>query len=171
MCPVTRRAVHISLIAGIFLILYGCFLHPVIGPGYTLSVSVADAAHLKLEDIDFLDHVAVKEGFGQRRPASLSDEWECIHYVRDLNEPQFQHLQQYKFITLGWCYDFVKGQSSDIKRNIKHFNVGIDNDWVGQDPTIKQEIDRLGDVFYKALVERFGKENVKIERRRTGPPF
>ncbi len=166
-----KKSAQLWMISFTLLMLYGCFLYPVSGPGYTVTVSVLDAAHLKVVDVEFLDYVAVKEGFEQRRVTASSDKWVCIHRERDLTEPRFQHLQQYKFITLGWCYDFLEGQQPDSKIYIKQFYVNIANVWQGQEPAIKQEIDRLGDVFYKALADRFGKENVKIERRRSGPPF
>lgn len=47
----------------------------------------------------------------------------------------------------------------------------VSNDWKGQEPALKQEIDRLADIFYKELSNHLGKENIHIERMRTGPPF
>jgi hypothetical protein len=73
-------------------------------------------------------------------------------------------------IQAGYCYDREKNlvDSTQVMRNLR---VLISNHWKGQDPALKQEIERLADVFYKELSARFGKENMKIERRRTGPPF
>lgn len=149
---------------------YSCLLHPIIGPGYTLTVAVDDAALHKLGDIDFLDTVALREGFSQKRVAALSAKWECIHYVKKLDGPQFQILQQYKFVNLYWCYDFEES-TDGINRPVKNLRLGIDNDWGGQESLIKQEIDRLGSVFYQELVSRFNSNNVRLERGRSGPPF
>lgn len=149
---------------------YGCLFHPIIGPGYTLTIAVDDAVHLKLTDIDFLDAAAFREGFSQKRVAALSAKWECIHYVKKLDGPQFQSLQQYKFVNLYWCYDFEES-ADGINRPVKNLRLGIDNDWGGQESLIKQEIARLGSVFFQELVRRFNSSNVRLERGRSGPPF
>lgn len=170
MSRVIKKAVFLCLLSGIPLVNCGCLLNPIIGSGYAVSISVLDAARLKVADIEFLNHLAADERFGSRRVSSSSNRWECIHYYKDLDEPRFRHLQRYKFISLGYCYDFLQ-PLADTRGSIKQFYVTITNDWEGQEPSIKQEIDRLGDTIYKELTARFGKENVKVERRRTGPPF
>jgi hypothetical protein len=171
MCRVISRAcVYVCLFAIILLTQHGCILYPIVGPGYTVSISVSDDARPKLRDIEFLHNVALREGFSNWRRSSLSDEWECMLYHRDLDESRFSDLQENKFIDLGYCYDFQQ-LSGEMKQNITDFYVNISNDRAGQEPLIKQEIDRLAELFYKELEIRFGKENIKIENRRTGPPF
>ncbi|MHB8968804.1 MAG: hypothetical protein ACYC57_11210 [Thermoleophilia bacterium] len=145
-------------------------MHPLTGPGYIVYISVLDNTYLKNTDIEFMDITAKNEQFSNRRMTSLSNNRECINYSKDLDGPKYQHLQQYKFLALGWCYDLGE-PAGETQRNINHFHIIIANDWSGQEPTIRQEIDSLAEVFYKKLIVKFGKENVKMERRRTGPPF
>lgn len=172
MCrAIIKNAIYICLFLAIILLLTGCILTPIIGSGYTVSISVRDDVHPKVADIEFLDKVAENERFANRRiSSSPTGNRDCVHYYRDLESSQFQHLQRYKFISLGYCYDFQQ-PLADTKQNIEPFYVNIANDWAGQDSSIKQEIDRLADIFYRELSNRFGKENIKIKRRRTGPPF
>ncbi len=152
----------------IALLVTGCILHPVIGPGYTVSISMLDNVRLKNKDIDFLDQMILNEKFGNRHVSS-SDKWECVHYDRELDDPQFQYLSKYKFVFVDYCYYFV--QPLTDTKDITQFSFSVANTWKGQYPAIKQEIDRLAEIFYKELANRFGTENVQIKRRRTGPPF
>ncbi len=141
-----------------FLLLNGCFLNSVIGPGYAVDIEVSDIVGLKYNDIRFIDDIIANEEFTVKR-VTPSDKSECVHFAKD--SPPVQ---------VGYCYD-IKRFSDDTIQGIRNFGLLVSNDWEGKEPAIKQEIDRLGDVLYKALADRFGKENVKIERRRSGPPF
>jgi hypothetical protein len=133
--------------------LYGCFLHPIIGPGYSVDMKVTDNETLKIKDVKFIEDIITNESFHERRVTG-SDKRECIYYVKD--KPQIQ---------VGYCFDRYNTQF------IKNVRVLISNHWKGQEPILKQEINRLSDLFYNELSGRFGKENIQIKRRRTGPPF
>lgn len=168
MCRAIERTARVGLFAAILATLFGCVMNPIIGPGYAISISVENVRFK--EDIEFLDRTVANEGFGGRYVSSSPGKWKCVHYDRQLDGAKYQHLQKSKFISLGYCYDFGAALP-DTKRQMKHFYIDISNDAAGQDAAIKQEIDRLGEVFYKDFVNRFGKENVKVERRRTNLPF
>lgn len=140
------------------LILHGCFLHSSIGPGYAVDIKVTESGTRTIKDIKFLEDVAKTEGFGGKRVSSY-DKWECIHFIKDT--PQIQ---------VGFCYDIEQNLTHAVQ-GVRNLRLLVSNDWQGQKPALKQEIDRVGEVFYKELSARFGKENVKMERRRTGPPF
>lgn len=167
---ISRSGVYVFLFLAILLTQDGCIFSSIVGPGYSVSISVSDDAHLDLGDIEFLHNVALSEGFGNWRRSSPPDQLECVNYYRELDEPKFKDLQRYKFIHLGYCY-YLQQPSVQTKPNIKAFYLRISDDRAGQEPLIKHEIDRLAGVFYKELETRFGKENLKMENRRTGPPF
>lgn len=151
---ITRVILTVLIIA---MALNGCFLHSAVGPGYAVDIKVSSDRLLKIADIKFIENIVTTEAFHGKR-ITPSDKRECVHFVKDT--PQIQ---------VGYCYDKTKTLSDGD--GIKNFRLLISNDWKGQESSLKQEIDRLGDVFYKELADRFGKENVKLERRRTGPPF
>jgi len=151
----------------IVLLLNGCFLHPVLGSGYIVDIKVLEDITIEDKDIAQLQQIAKTEKFISKQTPS-PDKRECLYFGNDLEASKFRHLN-YRFIVLGYCYD--KGKSSDTDKVLGNLRVLIYNDWEGQDSVLKQEIDRLGDVFYGELAAKFGRANVKIERRRTGPPF
>lgn len=153
------------LIMGLFL--HGCPLYPVAGPGYAIDIRVVTSGVIDKEHIAHLEAVAATEKFVGKR-ISLSGNRTCLYFGRDLDEPKFRHLN-YRFVDLGYCYD--RESSLTVDQGLRNLRVFIDNVWEGQKPPIKEEIDRLGDVFYGELAAKLGKENVRIERRRTGPPF
>lgn len=157
MCRAIRNYIFVFIGYSVVLILYGCFLHPVIGPGYSVDIKVDNNETLKVRDIKFLEDIIAAENFIERRITG-SDSRECIYYVKD--KPQIQ---------VGYCYDREKDLVNDTQ-GIRNLRVLVSNNWKGQNPELKQEIDRLTDIFYKKLSNRFGKENIQIERRRTGPP-
>lgn len=152
------RPIYVVVFSVMAFLLNGCFLHPVSGPGYAVSIKVTDVVGLKSNDIKFIEDIVASEGFTGKR-VTPSDKWECIHFIKD--SPQVQ---------VGYCYDRAQ-TSTDAIQSIKNFRLSVSNDWKDQEPTLKQEIDKLGDVFYRELAAKFGKENVEIESRRTGPPF
>jgi hypothetical protein len=155
----------LSFIMG--LLFHGCLLHPIAGPGYVIDIRVVSSAVVDRGHMKHLEAVAATEKFVGKR-ISLSGRRTCLYFGRDLDEPQFRQLD-YKFIQLGYCYDIDNITNGD--EGLRNVRVFIDNDWQGQASIIKQEIDRLGNVFYQELANLVGKENVIIERRRTGPPF
>lgn len=158
MCRVIRKCVCIFTVWSVVLLLHGCFLHSVSGPGYAVDIRVSDIIELSSNDVKFIEDIITTEGFSGKR-ASPSDKWECVHFIKD--SPQIQ---------VGYCYD-RESRSADAIQGIKNFRLRVSNDWKGQDASLKDEIDRLGDFFYKVLANRFGKDSVTIERRRSGPPF
>jgi hypothetical protein len=165
-CQTIKRHVYLFALLIIVVASNGCFMHSAIGPGYTVDIMVVDSQAAAFADITHLEEIAIDENFDKR--SSSPDKRECLYFGRDLNEAHFGHLA-YKFIILGICYD--KANLTGTTQSVRNLRVFLNNDWQGQEPTIKQEIDRLGEVFYKELSDRFGKENVRMERRRTGPPF
>jgi hypothetical protein len=133
-------------------------LHSVNGPGYSVDIKVSDIVGLRGNDTRFIEDIMATEGFTGKR-VSPSDKWECVHFIKD--SPPVQ---------VGYCYDREQ-QSTNAIEGIRNFRLSVSNNWKGQEPALNQEIDRIGDVLYKELAARFGKENIKTERRRTGPPF
>lgn len=154
-----KRFVYTLVEWSIILILPGCFLYSVIGPGYAVDIEVNANKELKIKDIAFLENIIIAERFMGKRITS-ADQRECVYFIKD--EPQIQ---------IGYCYDRDKKSLGDDVQIIKNFRLLISNYWKGQTPAIKQEIDRLAEIFYKELVTQFGAENTQMEKRRTGPPF
>ncbi len=156
MFPAIKR--YMYFFTGWSFVLQGCFLHSVIGPGYAVDIKVTCNETLKIEDIKFLEDIVTTEGFKGKR-VTPSDKWECVHFIKD--KPQIQ---------VGYSYDREK-HLVDNAQVIRNLRVMVSNDWKGQEPALKQEIDRLADIFYKELSNRLGIENIHVERMRTGPPF
>lgn len=158
MCQAINKYTVFFVLLPATIILNGCLLHSSIGPGYAVDIKVADNKTLTINDINFFDEIVTYCGFSNKRVTS-SDKWECANFIRD--SPQVQ---------VGYCYDRVQHMPNSIQ-GIAHLKLVISNDWKGQEPTLKEKIDSFGDIFYKKLIDRFGKENVRIEKRRTSPPF
>lgn len=158
MCQAINKHRIAFVLLSTAIVLNGCLLHYSIGPGYNVYIKVADNKILTTNDVNFFDETITACGFINKR-ITPSDTWECANFIRD--HPQIQ---------VGYCYDKGQHMPNSIQ-NISRLRFVIGNDWKGQEPKLKEEIDNFGDVFYEKLIARFGKENVKIENRRTGPPF
>jgi hypothetical protein len=59
MCQVIRRYAFILFLSVGSLTPYGCILHGVTGPGYSVSVSLLEQVRLDEGDVAFLDRMAV----------------------------------------------------------------------------------------------------------------
>lgn len=87
------KTIYAVAFSVIVLLLNGCLLHAVSGPGYAVSIKVADVVGLKSKDIRFIEDNVATEGFTVKR-VTPSDKSECVHFAKD--SPPVQ---------VGYCYD------------------------------------------------------------------
>jgi hypothetical protein len=74
--------------------------------------------------------------------------------------------EKYNFISISFFYTQPASTLSWLRMRIY-----IENRVKGLEPSIKTQIDELGDIFYQKLSTIAGKENVKIEREEVGIPM
>jgi hypothetical protein len=82
---------------------------------------------------------------------------------------EFSHLKSHKGLSMVYCYEFG-AVGEDKKQCLKGLEVSINNAWIGQDPAVRKEIDRIADRFYDELSKRFGSA-IRKKDFRIGPPF
>jgi hypothetical protein len=154
----SRKPPHYPLLIG-FLFLNGCFLDPVIGPGYLARMEVTDSDCTKGDNFEALGQVAAVEGF-KKIQSHQDNERHAYYYIRNLNELEYRSVR-HRFIQIWFSCGYK--DSSLI--------VTVMNDWDGQQPALKVEIDRLSDRYVEIWKQRAGEGAVKEIRKRTGPPF
>ena len=126
-----------------------CLLYPIAGPGYAISIEVNDPNFKKRNTAQF-EEIAFRENFYLSQLAQETD-WYCIYYRSSVEE--------YKLLTVWISYH----------KNEHSLNVVVMNDWTGQ--KMKEEIERIADLYIAAMAETYGMENVKVLRQRIGPPM
>ncbi len=141
----------------------GC-LFPVMWnkPGYGISLTVP-AIHK--DAITSIKNTLKAENF------ELTSEKQF--YVRDLfsyskNIADLATKVDHPYISLTFSYDKIKGQ---IPEQVTSFTIGIGNEWNGQQPQLKRQMDRTADILISELKKFVGQENITVERTAIGPPF
>jgi hypothetical protein len=148
--PQHKRLVQFILFALIIASLQGCFLNPVIGPGYEVDLSVKDP-NFRREYTAPLEEIGIREGFVKSHTAEHNERY-AIYYHHGADK-------KYELIGIIISYD----PKNELLR------VLVLNDWEGQ--KMKDEIDRVADSYILTLSQLYGKENLRVVRRRTGPPM
>jgi hypothetical protein len=131
-------------------------------PGYGISITVP---MVHKDAITSIQNTLRTEEF------ELKSEKEF--YVRDLfsyskDITNVAKKVDHPYILLTLSYDKVKGQ---IAEQVTSFKIGMGNEWDGQQPQLKQEMDRTADILISELTKIIGKENIIVERTAIGPPF
>ncbi len=94
-------------------------------------------------------------------------------YVRDLFSyskyiANVAKKADHPYILLTFSYDKVKGQ---IAEQVTSFSIGMGNEWEGQQPQLKQEMERTADILTSELKKFVGPADITVERKAIGPPF
>ena len=137
------------LMALTFVALQGCILYPIAGPGYWISIEVQDP-NFRRENSAQLEEIAVREHFAMMKSAEEPD-WYSTYY--DSSNDDYRLLQ----VMISY---HQKDQS---------LRVVVMNDWTGQ--RMKEEIERVADLYIDAMGRTYGKENLRVLRKRIGPPM
>ena len=122
----------------------GCFLDPIIGPGYFVRMEVTNSGCTKGDNFEALEQVAAVEGF-KRIQSHQDNEWHAYYYIRNLNEVEYRSIS-HRFIQVWFSCDY----------KVSSLKVTIMNDWDGQQAPVKVEIDRLSDRYVEILKRRYG---------------
>ena len=156
-----RSKKHYSkvLITLLFMMLQGC-LFPVMwsNPGYMVSI---EAQKIYKKDVVLFEDVLKEHNFNTsaKRGTSII----CVWYKKDMSTGR---RLEHPFVKTAVCYNEVPG--TDM---VKDFSFLIMNEWDGQDPELKQEIDSIADILIAELRKLVCTENITVERKATGPPF
>jgi hypothetical protein len=89
----TQRLIILVLLT---LSLQGCFLNPIMGPGYWVSIEVTDPNFLR-ENMSQFDQIAIREQFKKVKTAEETN-WYCDYYHYDSSE-------KYKSLEIMMSYD------------------------------------------------------------------
>jgi hypothetical protein len=128
-------------------------------PGFMIDI---EAEEINKKDIEILE-LSLKDQNYSLFSTREKENFGCNQYSKAITaDEQIKHPA----VTVLICYD----DNKELGR-ITKFGILIMNEWEGQKPQIKQEIQRIGNILYAELIELVGKENVTIERKATGPPF
>jgi hypothetical protein len=138
-----------TILALAFVALQSCILYPIAGPGYWTSIEVKDP-NFRRENTTPLEEIAVREHFVMVKSVEEPD-WYCIYYYSSKDEHRLLGV---------WISYHQKEQS---------LRVVVMNDWTGQ--KMKEEIERVADLYTDAMSRTYGKENLRTIRKRTGPPM
>ena len=152
---------RIILIIPFLLMGYGCIFPMMWGkPGYGISI---DVPIIHKDTIDSVRNALIAEGF------ELKAE-EDFNWKRDISFRKYiataSKQVDHPYINLTLSYE--KGQTPE---QMKSFSIGMGNEWEGQQPQMKQEIDKTADILIAVLRRFVGEEDIKVERKATGPPF
>jgi hypothetical protein len=121
---------------------------------------------LNSNDIANLEALAKREHFNRVKEVRFSSEEMTVYFYRELHESAFDSLY-YRSIELRFIYTKREGSSIDVSLT----EIEILNTWAGYRQPLKEEIDRIVELFSSLLKERIGADHVRIERTRTGPPL
>lgn len=166
MCQVIKKYFGFFAVWSAILILQGCILHSAIGPGYAVDVRVQNNVRVSGLDIQRLQELAVKLDFAKQQEVALSEHERGIYYDIKLNEKKFDNLR-YKFITLVLSYNIIP----DADDSYGELQISVYNHWEGYDVPLREEIDRIAQLFYQEVENIVGLGNLTMETMRTGPPF
>ena len=143
----------------------GCFWDQVIGSGYSVRIKINIEQFVSVEVLNEIENKIMHEEF-DLQPVLQKEEITYRRYIKNLFGPKFDHLPGCKFVTLMISYELDPTQNYYLK----NFEIMIRNDCVGQDITVKTEINRISELFYHELYNKYG-DSVHIEGRRTSLPF
>jgi len=143
----------------VFMMLHGC-LFPVMwsNPGYMVSI---EAKKIYKKDVVLFEDILKEHNFDTavKRETSII----CVWHKKDMSTGrQIKH----PFVKTAVCYNEIPG--TDM---MKDFSFLIMNEWEGQDPELKHEIDSIANILIAELKKLVGEENIRVERKATGPPF
>ena len=140
------------------MILHGCLIPGIwSNPGYAANIKVQN---IYKQDISLIETILAENNFKwAARPVGSK---ECDWYAKNIIGDQLKH----PLVEIGICFN-----TEDKADPIKYFKILIFNDFKGQDPQLKQEIDSIADILTAELKKLVGEENIKVERKATSPPF
>jgi hypothetical protein len=128
-------------------------------PGYVADIKTRNIIK---SGVDTMEQVLINQDFrlfSKRGPRKYG----CVQYDKIATTDK---RVNYPLVTVQICYTDVAASET-----IKDFRILITNEYEGQRPEIKNEIDRIADILYRELTTLAGKENVTIYRGPMGPPF
>jgi len=134
------------------LLLTGCLFPAMWGkPGYGISI---DVSMLHKDAVDSVRNALIAEGFELRTG-------EDFNWKRDFSYSKYVSTASKKvdhpYINLTLSYE--KGQ---FPEQMTSFSIGLGNEWEGQHPQLKQEMDRIADIIISILRGSVDEENITI---------
>jgi hypothetical protein len=146
-----------TCVVGLLLVnfLYGCIFPSMWGkPGYVIMIESTFSNKKEMEELKGL---IIRLNFHALRPEEVRpDKSVFVNYLKEIPKVN---------VTLGHKETEIEG-----KPRIRFF-LTIGNIWEGKAPALRSQIDEVGNILYNFLVEKVGRENVKIDRLVTDPPF
>lgn len=111
--------------------------------------------------INQLEEIIKARGFSTSTDERITHEGDFIStYWKNLSDAK------YNFIYIRFFYTKIHSHNSWL-----NLRIYIENRVKGLEPSIKTQIDELGDIFYEELIKSAGKDKVIIERKEMGPPL
>lgn len=127
-------------------------------PGYMVSIDVQEISKKDGHSVEAVikaqNYITTGERFTNIR---------CVWYKKTIITDK---LIEKPYVKTAVCFN--EESDSDMA---KDFSILIMNEWQGQYPQLKQEIDSIADILIAELKKLVGEENIKVERKATGPPF
>ena len=154
-----KKPYSIGMILLLFGLLHGC-LFPAMwsNPGYMISIEIQK---VNKKDAVLVESVLREHNFNVSKQHVTGER--CVWYKKEIH---INGQIEYPYIKAAVCFDEIPGQ--DIT---KDFRILIMNEWQGKAPQLKHEIDSIADILIAELKKLVGEENIKVERKATGPPF
>jgi hypothetical protein len=153
----------LTAITSLFIALFlgGCLFPMMWGkPGYGISI---DVPIISKDAVDSIQNALIAEEFELRAEKDFN-------WKRDFSYSKYVAAESKKvdhpYINLTLSYE--KGQSPE---RVTAFSIGLGNEWEGQQPQMKHEMDRIADIIISILRGSVGQENITVERKAIGPPF
>jgi hypothetical protein len=138
----------------LFVLIFGCER-----AGYIVTI---DTNYIKYSDIQQIARMLNEKGF-------KTVDWEGKKYMPKYSDKVYilfeKKLGSEPYCLVDVYFDYVKDIPNDIAHNLR---IDVLNIYRGMTTTeLKDEIDKIGDLVYRELVDKVGKENVVMERKET----
>jgi hypothetical protein len=132
--------------------------------GYTYRVETPTVTFGTIEKIESL---VIEKGYVLTAKEKLRYEGAPDNDVTTIFQKRFDHPEWWRyivFVTEFYVKDTERLPPRQVRIDVYNHNVGL------VVPEIKAEIDSLGELISKAVVEEVGAPNVRIQRLEWGPP-
>ena len=157
----TKYVGRIVLFIPLLMMGYGCLFPVMWGkPGYGISI---DVPIIHKDAIDSVQNALRAEDFELKAEKDFNwkRDFSYIKYVAAVSKNV-----DHPYINLTLSYE--KGQTPE---QMTSFSIGMGNEWEGQQPQLKQEMDNTANLIIAELKKHVGEANITVERKAIGPPF
>jgi hypothetical protein len=136
------------------------------GAGYRVRINIDKQAEPTINDLELITGYLDQKRYEVVKNKE-ENSWRVKSYKIFLNDKNHDNLKN-KYIMLVTEY-YIANQSNINPKMLEKIEISIGNTREGSNPLLKAKIDSAADFIINKLTNRFGVENISIERKVVTP--